>query len=318
MTSPNFPQLEPQLNSILECTVAQIQADLAEAMPAVAPRLHSWMRQLARSEQPADYFRQPIGFPLLQLPWWLATSLGVTAEKFLDDVVYSTLNGYYYIRLLDNVMDGHGSSDVALLPAASFFHTRFQTPYQTHFPAQHPFWQKFQHTWFRAAEITIQDAGLASITLEQFKEISGHKVSAIHIPLAAICWHAYQPQALAPWLAFANKLSTWHQFWNDVFDWSKDLRFNTTTYFLSEAERRKTENETITAWVAREGFAWGTHVLNDWLLELKQWARPLNSSALLGYLDFRQRLLAEQALQLQADLQQLARLATAFGRRESV
>jgi exonuclease VII large subunit len=106
--------------------------------------------------------------------------------------------------------------------------------------------------------------------------------------------------------------------WNDVFDWNKDLRFNTPTYFLSEAARRKTELETVTAWVAREGFAWGTQVLSNWMQDLKHWARPLNSPSLEQYLEFRQRLLAEQSQQLQADLKQLAQLAAAVGPRVSL
>lgn len=318
MTSPNFRLLDPELNQALEQAVARIQADLTQAMPHIAPRLQAWMQHLARSEQAADYFRQPISFPLLQLPWWLAHSIDAANRKFLTDVVYSTLNGYYFIRLIDNVMDGHSTHEVQLLPAAGFFHTQFQVAYQTYFPAPHPFWQTFQHAWFRAAEITIRDADLTNITLEQFREISSHKVSAIHIPLAAICWQSAQPQRLTLWLAFVNKLSGWHQFWNDVFDWSKDLRFGTATYFLSEAERRKAAQETVAEWVTREGFAWGIQVLMDWMQDLKQWARPLNSPSLLAYLDFRQHLLAEQARQLQTDLKQLAQLAAAFGPREAV
>jgi len=315
MTSPNYQLIDHELNQLLEQAIAQIQMDLAQAMPHSAPRLHAWMRHLARSEQPADYFRQPVGFPLLQLPWWLAQSLGAPQTDFLSDVIYSTLNGYYYIRLIDNVMDGHATNEIQLLPAASFFHTRFQTVYQTHFPATHPFWPTFHHAWFRAAEITIRDADLTALTLEDFREISSHKVSAIHIPLAAICWQSGQPQRLTPWLSFVNKLSSWHQFWNDVFDWNKDLRFGTATYFLSEAGRRRANTETVAEWVAREGFAWGMQVLTDWMQELKQWARPLNSRPLNQYLSFREALLVEQQPQLQAALNRLTQLAAAFGPR---
>lgn len=293
--------------------MARLEAELARSAPIMAGQVSHWFRQLAQSEQPADYFKNPIGFPVVSLPWWLGKTLHPTPTgAFHSDLVYSTMNGYYYIRLLDNVMDGHTTVERELLPAAGFFHTQFQIIYQRYFEPAHPFWDFFKQTWFHSAEMTICDARLSDIDLDHFRQIASQKVCAGKIPLAAVGYACDRADVLARWLDFHDTLGAWHQLWNDVFDWNKDLKYGTRTYFLSEAERRKRPTESAAAWIVRQGFEWGIATLHEWLIQLKQAATPLNSPDVMAYLDWRAANLRQQHAAVADGLRHLEKLAAAM------
>jgi hypothetical protein len=219
------------------------------------------------------------------------------------------VNGYYYIRLLDNLMDGHATVELKLLPAAGFFHTQFQMAYQRYFEHSHPFWDFFARTWFYSAEATLHDAQLERVDEAQFRKVASQKVCAAKIPLAAVCYHSEREDLIEPWSSFLDALGGWHQMWNDVFDWNKDLKYHTRTYFLTEAEQRKRPEEGVAAWVVREGFEWGVSVLQTWMEELKARAKPLNSPDLLVYLDQREAMLARQREEVAVGLRHLSKLA---------
>jgi hypothetical protein len=304
---------DSHLDDLLAAALARLEREMALAAPIMAERMSGWMRQLARSPRPEDYFNNSIGFPLLRLPWWLEATFHAPDPTFQADLVYSTVNGYYYIRLLDNVMDGHTTVERQLLPAAGFYHTQFQSAYQRYFEPRHPFWAFFEQTWFRSAEVTVLDASLDSLTLAQFQQIAGQKVCAAKIPLAAVCHRYERAGLLEPWSQFVDALGAWHQMWNDVFDWHKDLTYETRTYFLSEAGRRKRPDEPAAAWVVREGFDWGVATLQAWMQTLKEQARGLSSPGLLRYLEQRDTMLQEQKDALADHLSSLSRLAVAMG-----
>lgn len=312
--APDFQALmEDELDALLVAAIERLRREMQAAAPFMAGRVWPWLIERAHSPQPADYFRNPLGFPLLRLPWWLAKTLAAEpALPFHSDLVYSTINGYYFIRLLDNVMDGHATVETQLLPAAGFFHTQFQSMYQRYFPSEHPFWITFASAWFHAADVTVRDASLKDVDEAAFREIASQKVSAVKIPLAAVGHYHGNVERVEAWWRFADRLGGWHQMWNDVFDWNKDLTYGTRSYFLCEAERRKRAGESIAAWVVREGLAWGVALLHAWLDELKALAAPLDSPELAKYLALRDDRLAQQQRALSDDLQRLARLAQAF------
>lgn len=301
---------EASLGRLLTAALERLPTELGPSAPFLAGHVAAWMKRLAGTPRPEDYFENPIGFPLLLLPWWLEKSIrSEPALAFQADLVYSTVNGYYYLRLLDNVMDGHATIEVKLLPAAAFFHTQFQTAYQRYFDAAHPFWKHFARVWFHAANVTARDASLSEVGLEAFCQCAGQKVCAVKIPLAAVCHRYDRVDLLEPWSLFVGALGLWHQMWNDVFDWNKDLRHGTRTYFLSEAKRRKRPGESAAAWVVREGFDWGMVTLQAWIANARALATPLNSPDLLSYLDRREAMLREQQAEVAEALRQLAGLA---------
>jgi hypothetical protein len=248
-------------------------------------------------------------FPMLLLPWWMAESCGQKLNReFQSDVVYSTLNGYYYIRLLDNLMDGHGSVEIALLPAAAFFHSEFLLTYQKYFDANHPFWPVFRSAWFSSSEAITSEASVVRFDKDAFHRISVQKLCAARIPLAATS-HFYQDtKSMKAWLEFTAALAGWSQMLDDLFDWHRDLRDKKDSYVLSRARRHKRESETVESWIAREGFDWGMSVLRGWLPELRRLAQPLRSAALSSYLDLRAEMLEEDNTKLGAGLKALVEI----------
>ena len=249
-------------------------------------------------------------FPMLLLPWWMAESVGRKLGRgFQSDLVYSTLNGYYYVRLLDNLMDGHGSVELALLPAAAFFHSEFLLTYQKYFEADHAFWSVFRSAWFSSSEAIAREATVKCFDEDAFRQISVPKLAAAQIPLAATS-HFYQDtESMKPWLEFTTALAGWSQMLDDLFDWYRDLRDRKDSYVLSQARRHKREGETVESWIAREGFDWGMGVLSGWLPELRRLAQPLRSAGLNRYLDLREEMLEEDSAKLGAGLKTLMEIS---------
>ena len=223
----------PALTTLLDRALARLDDDITVAMPANAPQIIAWTEQLAVASSRRHYFQHPVAFPSLLLPWWVFHRIfapGQAADlDMLATLVYSTINGYYYIRLIDNIMDTHATVEKQLLPALSFFHTQFQSAYQLFFSAAHPFWPVFRQIWFFSAETAMLDAELESIDLETFRQISAQKICAAKIPIAAVCYYYDRQDLLAPWARFVDLFGCWHQMFNDVFDWYKDTSNQTVT-----------------------------------------------------------------------------------------
>lgn len=300
---------DPPLNTLITITVARLQSDMQAAAPGMAEQVAIWMQALAGSASSAAYFMHPAAFPVLLLPWWLEGSISSQPDlTFQADLAYSTINGYYAIRLVDNLMDGHATVELQLLPALNFFQTQFQQAYHPYFPAGHPFWDFFKATWFHSAEVTLLDARLTNLDLAQFEMIAAQKICAVKIPLAAICYRYERTDLLPAWCRLVDLLGCWHQFLNDVFGWQRDLERRTATYFLSEAERRRQGDESVLGWVIREGFAWGMAQAQGWMSALQSLVQELGSPELVAYLHTRAAMMRKQQEEVSTGLQSMARI----------
>lgn len=298
----------PLSDSVTEA-IARLKREMAAAAPIMAGQVSAWQAGLAGQAQPDAYFKHPLAFPSLLLPWWLEESLGRPPDlPFQAELVYSTINGYYYIRLIDNLMDHQATVELSLLPALNFFHTQFQLAYQRYFEPDHPFWSFFSQVWFHSAEVTMQDAAMAEVDETQFKQIAAQKICAAKIPLAATCYRHGRPDLIENWSRLVDLLGCWHQFLNDLFDWHKDSAQRAPTYFLSEAERRRDEAETAAGWVIREGFSWGIEKLGHWMVELEGLAGGLDSPGLQAYLATRQAMLLKQQADVAAGFEKLGKI----------
>jgi hypothetical protein len=291
----------------------RLESEMRQVAPVMADRVLPWIRQLAGPNDPDCYFNQPGSFPTLLIPWWLANTCDCEPDRsFHADLVYSTLNGCYYIRLLDNLMDGESTVELTLLPATAFFHARFHGAYQPYFEAAHPFWAYFHHTWTKCADATIEDATLPSIDHSTFLKISAKKMCAARIPVAATCYRYGVPALIPAWEQVSDLLAAWVQMYDDLFDWHDDLLRGSQSYFLSEAARRKRADQSIAAWVVAEGFEWGIETLLKWLTELHEAARQVTSLDLQADLAERETRLRRQRDDLAGGLHMLAQLARSF------
>ena len=66
----------------------------------------------------------------------------------------------YFIRLLDNVMDGHATVERELLPASAFFHSEFEGVYRALFAPASPFWPDYHDAWYSSWDVVAHEATL--------------------------------------------------------------------------------------------------------------------------------------------------------------
>lgn len=253
-------------------------------------------------------------FPILQLPHWVAESLGVLHDReFQEALTYSSVCGYYYTRLIDNLMDhdGGASEEASLLPMAGVLVCEFQFAYQKYFSAEHELWNYFRAIWLAAAENSAGDAGLCDVSPDSFERISSRKFAAAGIPIAATCYFYRRPDAFMLWDVFAHGLGRWSQMFDDILDWHEDRNHGRATWFLSEAERRKSAAESVDQWVVvGPGRAWGFARLNEWMQDLVAQAGVLGSPGARQFLEQRQRLVRAKEEDLTQGYAALAQLAS--------
>jgi hypothetical protein len=224
---------DPKLRQIITAAFSRIYFEMKQTAPFMEDQVAKWIEHVCGTPS-EKYFMHAEAFPLLLLPWWLEKTYHQNPDAdFQSDLVYSNINGYSYIRLMDNLMDGHTDVELKLLPALSFFHTRFQSPYQRYFEHAHPFWDFFNTVWLHSAEVTMKDASLLDIDRTKFMQVTSQKTCAMKIPLAAVCYRYGLVDLITPWAEFVDLFGCWHQMWDDLFDWLKDLNSETNTYFLS-------------------------------------------------------------------------------------
>jgi hypothetical protein len=303
---------------VIHAAFERIYENLDRAGDLLAREVRGWLEAMSGEIPPEEVFKHPRSYPMLLYPWWVEQSLCRAPNPSLQtDLAYSTVNGYYAIRMVDNLMDGHTTVEQQILPALNFFHTEFQRPYQRTFAPEHPFWDDFRRTWYASAEVTIQDARAESIDRDHFVQITARKTCAVKIPIAAVCYRYQRPERIAPWAQLVDLFGCWHQMDNDLYDWRKDTRLGTPTYLLSEGRRRVAPSESVTDWVIREGFAWGMEALAGWMAEMRALADRLDSPELRAYLDARDALLAERYEKIAPGLQGAARLLALLRQAES-
>ena len=301
------------LRDLVRRAVARSVRRLRGGAPMLAAHAQAWMRALAHGAAPEEYFLRVQAFPVVLLPWWLDTRINLAPSlAFQRDVVYSTINGYYFVRLIDDVMDADQPVSPAVLPALTFFHSEFEQIYFRYFPSGHPFWSDLRQISLMSSEMASVDAGLAEIDRNRFLAVSARKVAGAKVPISAVCHRYGRVDLLEPWFELVDGLGRWHQMLNDIQGWSRDLQSGHRTYFLCQAERRAGSREAVATWVVHEGLGWGIAELEAWMNEMDATARRLDCPPLDAYLAERRRLLARDWQALVANLDTLRELAAAF------
>ena len=290
---------DPVISSHIIAAVDRLLSSLRQNSPFMATKVAKWIQSLTEGRQPEQYFMHPQTFPTLLFPWWLEKSTGCEHdEPFLSDLTYSTVSGYYFIRMIDNAMDDGKRKEISLLPLLGFFHSEFQSIYFRYFPDQHPFWNHFKHLWTISAEASLRDFESADMDRTFFEQVAARKVIAGRIPMVAFCMRNGIDEIPHGWHRLYDLISYFSQMSNDLSDCFRDLQAGRTTYFLSEGERRRIKSqgytETVDVWIFREGFSWAVRELQGWMDEMKQIACSINQSSLLEYLRMREEMLQQK------------------------
>jgi hypothetical protein len=250
---------------------------------------------------------------MVLLPWWIESAIREVPEgAFQQDVVYSSISGYYFVRMIDDLMDGERPAHPAVLPILAFFHAEFEQTYYRYFPYGHAFWDACRSATLASAEMAARDAGLAEVDRQRFVAISARKIAGVGIPMAAVCHHYERTDLIGPWFGLVEVFGRWHQMLNDIRGWSRDLVGGRPTYFLSQASAAVGPDGSIAEWVMGDGLAWGAAQLDEWMNELLSLAGDLDSAPLVGYLEERRRSLAVEWEALQPSLAALKHLASAL------
>lgn len=272
-------------------------------------RVWPWITRLSGTPHPEDYYLKLRSAPLLLLPWWLESSLTPALdENFETDLIYATINKYYFVRLLDDVMDHHGAEPV-LLPMFSVWDAQFQAAYARHFPPDHPFWEYFHQTLHRTALVTARERTVGNIDRTVFLDCCAAKSCGATIALMAVCSRHDRLDVFPAWVRFWEAFARWNQMRDDLFDWYRDLQDGNPSYLLSEGQRRKHPGESLECWFAREGFAWSTGILSEWTRDMRKEAAQLKCPSVERYVEARATDLDRQTAEVSAGLESLAALS---------
>ena len=303
--------LDHALSACVDRAIARLPHTCRHA-PVAGQALVEWAAGLSRTGKARDYFDGGRAI-LFLFPWWLEKRIVSTPDiRFQEVLVESTVNAYYFIRLIDNQLDEGDPDERRLLPLLGLLHTNFCRAYARLFAADDPFWEHFECHWNATIEAAIREKQLPQLSATDFAEVAARKTSGVKIPLAAVCCRYRRLDLLEPWCGFYDRFAAWLQMLDDIFDWMRDQRSGNVTFFLSEGERRKGPGESVAGWVVRRGFAWGSEWLAAAMRDLRRDAERLDSPELARFLEYRETELRELTAHLQELLRDVAKLANVF------
>jgi hypothetical protein len=278
---------DPRLFSLVQDGLERIRRELAQFAPSNAGALEEWMRRQSPTAAAEDTFRDLRAYFLL-IPWMLEIRINGSVDlEFQRLLVYSSMNGYYYSRLLDDAGDGHVEGVDRLLPLSTVFHTNFHKPYTAWFDNRSPFWEFFERNWIGMADATSRGFSMRDYEAADFSAVTVQKVAAVYIPAAAVCYRYHAEQFLDPWLGFYRRFTHFQEMLDDFCDWHEDLAAGRPSYLLCEAARRRRSGESVEACLMREGLAWGYSELIMFHEMARAAAADLNSPLLEAYLEHR-------------------------------
>jgi hypothetical protein len=268
--------------------------ELGSGASPLSEHTRRWLATRCDLSHPENYFLHSQSLAILGFPWWLEESLRGTVDRsFQADLMFSSINAYYFTRMLDDIMDGH-AIDRAAMPALYPFHLRFVRPYHKYFDYCSAFWREFERILMITVEAVAGEASLEEITTDDFIRFSARKPAAAVIPMAAVCVHYSRLDMLAPWESVLTTFARWHQMRDDVMDWNSDMQAGHPTWLLTEAAQRRKGGESVAAWMGREGFRWARTVMDHRINETLEAASGLKSPALMSYLEQRNELFSKQ------------------------
>jgi hypothetical protein len=278
------------------------------------PRIRHWLDALSPTGKGVDRFTHRCAFPTLALPWWAESSICGTVDLELQhDLIRSSLAGYAFIRLLDDVMDRDPRAEPSLLPAAGVLHTLFEAPYHARFEPGSPFWDHFRKAWGESAEAAIVEAEQTTLDESAFHALSARKFAAVEIPLAASCLSHRRPDAIDGWFQLARIIGRHEQTIDDLLDWMRDQDAGRPSYLLSEAHRESGRHPGgATGWIVSHGLEWAFARMKTYREEARALARELRSLEAQEWLDDRESLVEEIGSELRPGLESLGRLSRMF------
>jgi hypothetical protein len=303
---------DADLEKILGESLARIRAELRKQCPLSAAAAQAWILRQNAPDPPEISFRR-LKSHFLLIPWFLERSIRESADPaFQLGLVYSSLNAYYFARLLDNVADGQSPGDAELLPMAAFFHYNFQAVYAGWFTPDSLFWKHFGELWIGMADATTSCSRTALFSDGDLEKATARKIAAVKIPVAAVCFRYGREDVLDGWFAFYEAFCCAHELLDDFCDCFSDMEAGRSSYLLSCASREKLPDETIESYMIRAGLERGYAAVSEWLGEAGRRAEMLASDQLVSFVRTWQERVEGFWEAWLPDLKQLRKLAEVF------
>jgi len=236
-----------------------------------------WERAAQVAQGDPEYLLlTPFSTPLFLFPLWVERSLSPTRDMALQyEIAYATITLFFYVRILDDAMDGHVESG-ALLPLLTSLFAYFNRTLQNLFPHNDPFWTYFYKVIDLSTEGMVADFSAASLTSEDFLQLAGQKSYCVVIPIAAVLCKYKRCDQFEHWSELWHAFSAWNQMRDDLRDWYLDSKNGLCTYLLSQAQRLKREDESVEQWMIRDGYRWSIGVLNQFAERSRELTAELN------------------------------------------
>jgi hypothetical protein len=281
---------DPVLEEFVSNALLRFEANLNAALPRTAPQLRRYLQGVPAWPEHVFAVRN---YPHFLLPYWFSPSANRIADvEFQTDLIYSSLNGYYSVRLCDNIADNDSPPELRkLAPCILYFACEAIRPYRKHFSATDEFWHSLDTFLALQAEASAADSFLKDVGTETFASLSSRKFTGTKIPMSAVhCRYPALKRSFEQWLLFVDCLSNFAQFNNDFFDWRHDSIYGIVTYISSEW-RRQAPGASITEWFLREGFDWGVGELKLRFENVRLRGEELGNEAVVAWLIARRRAL---------------------------
>lgn len=299
----------PELARLVDSALARLEAELRGGLALTADAAWEWICEQSFTGEPSGAFRD-LRAHIVLFPFLAAHNAGEPPDSgFKSDLIFSTISGYYYCRLLDDIMDSHDAGAARLAPLLGFFHVNFQAPYANWFPPEHPFWKEFRENWFAMADAACAGVKGEEIDRERFMHLASRKIAGIEAPLAAACLHRFGISRVRQWSEVFRAFACFSELQDAMFDWQQDLSPAEPSYLTSEAARRKSTSESAAAWIVREGLRWANETASEWMREAQARAALLDSPELCAFLRFREEQARVYWRRMQRRLAQLKALA---------
>ncbi len=306
------PPLEQFVSNAFLCFDAKLRA----ALPKTAPQLFKFLHGVATHPEHVLSVR---AFPHFVLPYWISPARARVVDiEFQSDMIYSTINGSYSIRLCDNIADKDGPLGLnKFAPCAAYFDSQFIQPYMKYFPIPHEFWSLFDRYWAQQAEASSADSLLDDVDEETFATLSSKKFTAAKIPVAAVKFRYQELEnSFEQWLEFVDLIGNFTQFNNDFFDWNHDSLYGITTYVSSEWKRRA-RGDSLAKWFLREGFDWGAAELKVRFNNARLKAEAFRNKEVLDWMIARGHMLDRDIVEARSALELVKTFGTITSRKKS-
>jgi hypothetical protein len=283
----NNAALDLNLPQLVQCSLDRLRDDLKHC-PVASEVFWRRAKELG-ANAPQNLFLNPLSTPVLLFPLWIEQSLSDRPDvEFQYELAYASINLLYYVRLLDDAMDGHVNS-AHLLPLLTSLHARFQGELQKLFAPDDRFWKYFFKLIEFSTEVTVADFSTDNFTPAEFMEFAAQKSCCALIPIAAVLCRYRQDERFERWSRMWIAFSAWNQMRDDISDWFADFQNNINSYLLSEARRLKRHDEDVPQWMLREGYEWSMGVLHKFATEARELAGKLEVPEMQMDLDERYR-----------------------------